>query len=145
MKHYLFDALKISPVPLETANKVTEVGWLLEIERLLNKIIDNANGSMDKLETDFNSFLDDFRKEIEERVTDEGLKNAYLEEVTNRIRDTLDTMLGDSLKLISVELDQSGSIILNIPRAYETLTFDTDMDNDSKGYGCLTLDYKGGE
>ena len=43
MEHYIFDALKISPIPMETANKVTEVGWMLEIEKILNSILESAD------------------------------------------------------------------------------------------------------
>ena len=36
MNHPIFDALKISPIPMETANKGTEVGWMLEVGKYIN-------------------------------------------------------------------------------------------------------------
>ena len=77
MNHYLFDALKISPVPLETANKVTEVGWMLEIEKILNNILQECSENSEKLNKDTYEKIEELKNVIHDLVKNEFVSSSH--------------------------------------------------------------------
>lgn len=142
MDHLLFDALKISPIPMETANKATATGWMLEIEKVLNQIIDNANGNLELAQKQINNFLEEYEAHLNELLNDKSIEESFLEAVSDRIKNTIADLIKESIMLITVELDDKGQLVLNIPKQYEALEFSTNTDYDSEFYGCLTLQYR---
>ena len=88
MDHLIFDALKISPVPLETANKVTEVGWMLEIEKILNDILLKADKKYDDLSQYCIKVVKELKEDIE-KTKEEFIKYPESTEYINKVFDTL--------------------------------------------------------
>ena len=141
MNHYLFDALKISPVPLETANKVTETGWMLEIERLLNEIVSKAHDGYEDLNTKiYNKFEDEMeviKKEYKDFVKEESLSS----ELHTMIIETINDLIEESVKYITFELSVEGKLVAKIPKHFENVRFSTNLDTDSEEYGKLVINY----
>lgn len=139
MKHYLFDALKISPVPLETANKVTEVGWMLEIEKILNDILLKADKKYYDLSTSAKKEISEQLIKLQENINKVIYSNIYSDVMTERIVETLTELLGESLKKITFGLDENGYFYADIPMAMSDLEFETITDEPN--YGKLMIGY----
>ena len=141
MNHYLFDALKISPLPLETANKVTETGWMLEIERLLNEIVSNAHNGYEDLNTKiYNKFEEEMeviKKEYKDFVKEESLSS----ELHTMIIETINDLIEESVKYITFELSVDGKLVAKMPTHFENVRFSTNLDTDSEEYGKLVINY----
>ena len=137
MEHYLFDALKISPVPLETANKVTEVGWMLEIEKILNSILENSDKHYTDLAKATKEFIITLKEEMENSLKQMANENAFSDAITQRITDTISDLIGESIKTIKFGLDDKGRLIAEIPANYKELVFDTVTTEEN--YGKLIL------
>ena len=139
MKHYLFDALKISPVPLETANKVTEVGWMLEIEKILNNILAECSESSEKLNKDTYEKIEELKNEIHDLVKNEFISSSHLEEIHKLIIDSFSEILGDCVNLITFGIDEDGYFYADIPEVFSGLQFGTTTEPDD--FGRLYIEY----
>ena len=139
MNHYLFDALKISPVPLETANKVTETGWMLKIEKILNDLLLNADKKYDDLSANAKKEIADSLAKLQENINKVIYSNIYSDAMTERIVTTLTELLGQSLKKITFGLDENGYFYADIPMAMSDLEFETMTDDQN--YGKLMIKY----
>ena len=139
MNHPIFDALKISPIPLETANKVTEVGWMLEIEKYINKILAESCDTYKNLsewvqENDL-KFKEELTKRIENYLKDKVIADIYADAITERIVREIDSLLGKSLKRITFGLDDNGYFIAQVPDQYDDIVIGTEEN------GKLYLEY----
>lgn len=139
MEHLLCDALKISPIPMETANKVTEVGWMLEIEKILNDILLNADKKYTDLSESVKNDISNQLLKLQENINKIIYSNIYSDAMTERIVETLTELLGESLKKITFGLDENGYFYANIPMAMSDLEFET-ITNESN-YGKLMIKY----
>ena len=139
MRHYLFDALKISPVPLETANKVTEVGWMLEIEKILNNILEECNGNYEKAEMLIKDMINSLSDELKEEINKDSVLVAYSNKIKEMISEHIDHLIGDNLKYITFGLTDDGYFYAEVPDSLDGISFDTDLDSDSADYGKLEV------
>ena len=139
MKHYLFDALKISPVPLETANKVTEVGWMLEIEKILNNILAECNGNYEKAEMLIKDMIISLSDELKEEINRDSVLAAYSNKIKEMITTHIDHLIGDNLKYITFGLTDDGYFYAEVPDSLDGISFDTDLDSESVNYGKLEV------
>ena len=141
MNHLLFDALKISPIPMETANKATATGWMLEIERLLNEIVSKAHEGYEDLNTKiYNKFEDEMeviKKEYKDFVKEESLSS----ELHTMIIETINDLIEESVKYITFELSVDGKLIAKIPKHFKNVRFSTNLNTDSEEYGKLVINY----
>ena len=146
MNHYLFDALKISPVPLETANKVTEVGWMLEIEKILNDILLKADKKYDDLSDYCIKVVQELKEDIE-KTKEEFIKYPESTEYINKVFDSLkdkivkclNELMCDSLQYITFGLED-GYFCAYVPDNF-SVEFDTILDPTDEDYGKLIVKY----
>ena len=139
MLNPIFDRLKISPIPLETANKVTETGWMLEIERILNDILNTSETHFSSLDSDIRSNFNILKQQLEQKVTDSFVRDLYENEIKKYIIENLHTLIGESIKCIEFGLDDNGCLFAEIPEQMKDLQFFTNEDNNSKDFGKLMI------
>ena len=147
MEHLLCDALKISPIPMETANRVSEVGWMLEIEKILNEILANSDKHYSDLEITVRKVLNDAKEKIAQlqhdldnyKVTEEYANKIFAiirEELVKVIAD----LVGDALQYITFGVED-GRFVAYIPDNMKGISFEMSNNPESEDYGKLVIRY----
>ena len=139
MEHLLFDALKISPIPMETANKATATGWMLEIEKILNNILKECNGNYEKAEMLIKDMINSLSDELKEEINRDSVLAAYSNKIKEMITTHIDHLIGDNLKYITFGLTDDGYFYAEVPDSLDGISFDTELDSDSENYGKLEV------
>ena len=147
MDHLLFDALKISPIPMETANKATATGWMLEIEKILNDILSKSEERYGDLALDTKEKIDALQKEIISSIKEmesypktDSYANMIFEKLKHRIENLFSELIGGSLSYITFGLED-GYFVAYVPDTYDSISFETELNPESDDYGKLQVNY----
>ena len=119
----LADMLKISPIPMESANRCTETGWMLEVEKVLNEClqkIEDAGIEMSDPENfgpivteSVQKSLDDFlaKKPISDLLEDllRKVVNAQLVDIIQDVKIVKDRMK-NHINVVANGVENDGSV-----------------------------------
>lgn len=141
MDHLLFDALKISPIPMETANKATATGWMLEIEKLINQIIENSNNNYDIIDKKIEELFQTLKAELEKEIDSDTLLNKYYEKIKVMIMCHINDLIGEGINYIRFGLSDDGYLYIDIPENLKEISFDTNTNPENEDYGKLQILY----
>lgn len=147
MEHILCDALKISPIPLETANRTTATGWMLEIERILNDILEKSDGHYRDLEITVRKVLQESKDKINELLYDLDtykVTKEYADKIFQHIREELvkviADLVGEGLQYITFGVE-NGRFVAYVPDNMKGIEFEMSNNPESEDYGKLVIKY----
>jgi hypothetical protein len=142
--HFKFWCQKVLPIVYD--DSLSSMELMGKVVDYLNKIIDEqkelvdmfspVGGTITELQTEIKNITDEI-----EKVKKGDYVSLYLGSLISYIDRNLQQLVSRIVKFISFELDESGSLIANIPDTWDFLRFDTDVDTNSETYGHLILEW----
>lgn len=131
------NGLNINPIPLEFTQALTTSEFLHTLLAYVKEVAESADNYNVELYREFERKFKELEKELERTVKNISVIEQYKKEIVQYIS----ILIGDSLKLITFELDNDGYFVAYIPKEWNDINFDTILDTTSNDYGKLVVEY----
>lgn len=136
------NGLNTNPIPLEFTQALSTSEFLHVLLGYCKEVAESAETLNDSIYKEFTKKFDALAKDLESKITDAKLLEAYMDKIHEYCTKYLSDMIADSLKYIVFELDDSGHFCAYIPDSWNTkISFDTNVNSESVDYGKLILQY----
>lgn len=132
------NGLNINPIPLEFTQALTTSEFLHALLAYVKNSLEQKDAFNEKLYKEFEEKFKTLADEIDEKIE----SGSIFENSKTEIEQYILSLIGESLKYITFELDENGYFVAYIPNCLvEELTFDTVYDTSSEHFGKLVVIY----
>jgi hypothetical protein len=143
-EHFKFWCQKVLPLVYDDSLSYYEV--LDKVVKYLNSIIDDQKAMTTTLVVQggdigyLKNELSEINTELE-KVKNGNYVSLYLDSLKNWVDNNLQELVLRVVKFVNFGLSDEGYFVANVPTSWDFITFDTDMDINSKTFGHLIMEW----